>query len=276
MTIFKSEKTKRRVKKSLKITLICFLVLAGIIFSDLTIYGDPFERFLYAVTRTGTADEIPSCSGNITDIRVTVRDRSYFCSVDAFVSHVFYGTQIKQIYYGYYVDGKWYDYPAENYQLKPFFGNGDNIQDTALRTHCVRIGPYLLIAYTTPGASDVLGVMYDTLNSPVYHITEYGTFEPFDGANCSRIIDPIGGEYCSVNTNLFNNWHYIIIKYDSLSEDYHVTLDRYVLYDGVEEVDEADLHTMVGMDGKSGLYKHTLSETHTYDDIQYSLARGSD
>ena len=266
-----------RVKKILKTTLIIFLVFACVIFSDYCFSGDPFERFMFTVTRTGTADEIPNCSGNITDIRVTVRERSSFCSWQAFWAHLIYGTQIKQIYYGYCIDGQWYDYPAENYELKAFSSLfDDKVAKTAIASHCVRIGPYLLIAFPTPSDTDILGVMQDSLGSEAFHLTEYGTSDPSEGANCFRVVDPVKGKYASDTVNVINNWYYIVVNYDSITEDYEVTMDRYVKYDESMEADEGELHAMTGADGESGLYLHTFSDTYTYEDIQTALAREYD
>lgn len=272
-----SPKAKRTVIISSISIVVLILFLISTVLIDYSYYGDPFERAFLSMTRTQAGKEFPDFDGNINDIRVTVVDRSAMSTPYTLYTSITQGMKYKQIYYGYCSDGVWYDYPCENFELRALSKMSiydDSVAFTAQSNHCVKIGPYLLLAFSVYD-EQLFGFVEDSLGSDVRTLTEYVTNEPGSGANCGWIIDAYHNEYDILVKQAFFKWYYIVLEYDEMPEDYEVKFYEYIKYDGVSDVPPEDLRTIVGEDGKKEIYQYHLSRSYTYENIQYALARES-
>lgn len=213
-------------KKIIKISLI---VLTTLIIILIALYfclsQGILSRFILALSRTGESTSVPNISGTVTDIRITTvaRDISKMPGM-SFVEY-FQDRTFLQIYYGYQLDGDWHDYPAENYDLRRL-KSSDCGYDAVSSNHIVKIGQYVLIAFTSYRDLTVT----DSLNSEVVAMTEYytsGNDVTSDSAKYGQIIEnTLEGNIFNYEyeiTSGFDKWYYIILEYDDIPEDYVVS-----------------------------------------------------
>lgn len=97
--------------------LIAVIILVGIITSLLcgcSIVEQEYANYMFEKGRPKEGTALPDFSGNITDVRMTVKERDY----GPYYDHPMYeNLTMIQIYYGYLSDGEWHDMPCENYNL---------------------------------------------------------------------------------------------------------------------------------------------------------------
>ena len=178
-------------------------------------YGDPFIASL-AGSAPKEARMVPEFNGNITQIRISVPERNLVLDSDE--------KQAFQIYYGYCSDGKWYDIPADNYEMKTLHdldsGYSDG-WDALTGDHVVKIGNYVLLGFYSPvkNSSEVK----DSLNSLVLSftadiLTEHQACQVFENA--------LAGGTKNYNYYVldFGDRHYIALEYDKIPTDYSVTV----------------------------------------------------
>ncbi len=179
-------------------------------------------------SRPQNATGFPNVNLQISDVRVQVAKRNARLEGNGFED-----INLMQIYYGYYSDGQWFDYPSENYELVGILDNHTKKgYDAAGGSNIVKIGPYLLIAISLPGFDDYperYNVVTDTLGSTVSSITAYYTVN--DSKNAQkygylkenvRKLNTDSYEFVAYNT--FNKWYYTVIKYDDLHEGYEMKI----------------------------------------------------
>lgn len=190
---------------------------------------------LIKASRPKEATYVPDFSKEVTDIRITVREREAGCYRAELLPLI-----DLQIYYGYYSNGEWHDIPCENYDLKPIIWNytkrGWKIADAS---HVVKIGPFLLLAIVHDrGEKEV----YDNLGTEVLEpFDEYITYnkEHFivDGDHVTYVYENVHGYsfFCENREAIINgdveyyfneNFYkrsYLILDYDSLPDDYVLT-----------------------------------------------------
>ncbi len=200
------------------------------------------QKYVNHWTRPVDALEVPDFSGEITDVRMRVRERVYYP-----VNELFEQVTMLQIYYGYCSDGQWYDMPCENYDLIETFRlhtpQPKRGWEAAAGNHMVKIGPYLLFAVACNpemGCDD----FYDSLGTQVQTcFSEYYTYYIVaDGQGnqknywdththgYGRLIENrdsiVNGNWVTEQefrgNNAFYQWHYILVEYDSLPEDYEI------------------------------------------------------
>ena len=232
----------------------------------------------------------PDFSGEITDVRVTTVERDF--SYSLFFKWTIENTYpepkpaFRQIYYGYCMDGKYYDFPYENFDLRALEFSRVGFEATDY-DHCVQIGPYVLIGIShTPrfDGLDALTVINDTINSDVHNLLNYVSSDPskgdVKGSNSVLMRENMFGRYelwRSASLYSFPEHYYVVVKMDELSEDYQLTCVRYVEYSAKEEYtyDDSDttIYTLVGNDGIEREYRKAFSDTYTYDDIMDALNR---
>ena len=178
-----------------------------------------------AQDRPDSASQLPVLTDAITDVRMTVVPRAYKPMFP-------FGGENKdrtylQIYYGYFADGAWTDLPIENYELVGVFNGDDRTGWLASnRDHMVKIGPYLLICVTLPGFPNMECTITDSLGTQYtepfadYYTTDYGFV--------SECILPTKNENDPLVIQSEGFWprYYLILDYESLPNDYVVTVDK--------------------------------------------------
>ncbi len=209
-------------------------------------YDDPFDVAL-AVTRPKEAYMKPDFAGTITELRVSLAKRDLPLNewYQDNLSHD--NEEVYQFYYGFFSDGVWHDFPAENYDLKIISEPGSGPLSLQFH-HVVRIGPYILIAFK-PYSSTHPVTIEDTLNSSALRISKYE--HAYNGYEYSYIIDgqlKISSENDVVFITGPIDTYYIAVEYDTLPKDYSVTF-------------------------KQEHPKRPIDVTFTYDDIMEALNR---
>lgn len=198
----------------------------------------------------------PDIPDNITDVRIQVKERD--CG-----ENIPHGYTALQIYYGFYSDGKWQDYPCENYDLAGIYlDRGEFGYDAAGENHVVKLGNKILIALPSYRNNDIM--VSDTLSSKVIVIDEYFTKNVFTevSGNVKTEASMVGGGYAYLKEKAlklgeddyeyhilgrFDKWYYVII------DEYDLT-DEYVL-------------TFANTDAENSKYDFIV----TYDDIKAAL-----
>ena len=175
----------------------------------------------------------PDTTGEISDIRMYVAP---YVDEDTMSSD----TTFLRIYYGYYKNGKWFDYPSEHYELKSIFTPKQySGYDAAFEDHIVKIGPYLLISisdYTFLNNGELVPVeITDTLGSEVQQMfSEY--YSSLDNGQPYGYIkedrpgsNPFFSDPDDFAINLFGQYYYVVLEYDALPNDYalqYTTLEK--------------------------------------------------
>lgn len=175
----------------------------------------------------------PEAAGNITDIRMTVGEEEI--SGD---------TTLLRVYYGYFADGQWYDYPSEYYTLKSVFPvEFDDGFMNAYSSHIVKIGPYLLACIIVDPVADEKTPcpvrVVDSLENeypqafaeyyshPGLDAPKYGLVwknpRPDDSKNSTKV------EWNEMKCGFFSRYYFAVLEYDTLPEDYvlsYLTIDN--------------------------------------------------
>lgn len=223
--------------KKKKIFLIVSIILVVLINFALIveIFGDhdPVESFLFVLGRNKNSMKSPAPSDEVEDIRITTVDRAVAQIPSMWLFSHFRGRTYKQIYYGYYKDDTWYDFPAENYQLKALLGS-DTGYEAAENSHLAKIGPYVLLAFRVTNRPECFATVEDSLNSETFELTQYCTSGDmlasdgecfgtvFDNSNKTGILQ---AEYQI--TNSFYKWYYLVLKQEDITENYIATVSLY-------------------------------------------------
>ena len=267
------------MKKTHKITLLAiaatFLLLLFMFVLELAFEGDPIERLFFAITRSEAGRTEPDFSADVTDVRITAKERNIGIIPTIFTSKKAREMEYYQVYYGYHSNGEWHDIPAENYTLKAFAGEND--YETIYGDHCVRMGDKILLVFPVAPSSTkkALGVIEDTISSKVKVMDEYATASVAtfsqNGANCGHVIDGHLYGYYVDATDSFDLFYYIVLDVKTLPKDYQVTVMR--CYETTEEdMDEKELYTI--HDGEQEkTYTISSKRSYTYEDIIATLNR---
>lgn len=198
----------------------------------------PQEKYKYMLDRSRPAEayQMPDFSSEITDVRITVRERN----IDYALLPGNSGDEnvkVIQIYYGYLSNGKWHDIPAENYALKGLSRNAMDGCAALQDSHVVRIGDYIVLAFPVGKGliypTKPYAVITDTLNTEVIEITEYySTSTETDKYDDYRLLIENMREYETEDYSyvIMHNvdiWYYLVIESDKLTEGYTVTVQEY-------------------------------------------------
>lgn len=223
--------------KKKKVFLIVSIVLVVLIFLALIVeifgYNDPVESFLFVLGRNRNSMKFPTPSDETEDIRITTVDRAVAQIPSTWLFSHFRGRTYKQIYYGYFEDGTWYDFPADNYQLKALLGS-DTGYEAAENSHLAKIGQYVLLAFRVTNRPECFGTVEDSLNSETFELTQFctsGDMLTSDGECFGTVFDNpnktgvLQAEYQI--TNSFYKWYYLILKQEDLTNDYVATVSTY-------------------------------------------------
>ena len=183
-------------------------------------------------TRTAEALIKPNIPHVVDNIRIQAKVRDCGDNIPE-------GYTALQIYYGYFIDGKWYDYPCENYDLKGIHSDRAKFgYDAAGENHIVQIGDKILIALPTWRNSEI--EVNDTLGSKVIVMDEYytSTVPTETSGNYHTGYSMVGEGYAYLKENAlklgksdyafeitgsFDKWYYIIVNFDDLTENYKVS-----------------------------------------------------
>ena len=209
-------------------------------------------------TRQQVAFVTPEFDGNISDVRFSVVKRDIEVSGEDFKD-----LSMMQIYYGYCMDGRWYDLPCENFDLRGILNNsGERGYDAAGKSNLVKLGPYLLVTISLSSYQthfERYNEITDNMQSVVYSITEYYTSsnrEFFElGGKCGFLKENVrhsnSEDYEYIMYNTFEKWYYVILEYDKIPKNYEMKIVTHTNKNGVDDIDEDIL---------------------TYQDIQDALA----
>lgn len=245
-------KSSNKQKRLMAVLLCAFLALFSSGCSIAGWIGNLFktaeEKSLNAGRPEG-ATALPDFSGEITDIRVSVvpRDLEVDPAYDGFfAAEAFKSKTLLQIYYGYLSDGTWYDMPRENYDLREIFAiHGDVGYDAAEDNHIAKIGPYLLMCYAyapfynvTYDINKLVFDISDTLGTEVQepfaeYYTPYSTDADLPGYGYLKEDREsiIKGDLEFEGSASFDKFFFLIVKLDTLPEDYKIHVLVYPEYD---------------------------------------------
>lgn len=109
-----------RMKRPILILAVLAAVIA--LCSVMGVFDSVFDNWKQSVEkyRPDAAWDYPDFSGEITDVRVTAVERKVDTTswLPGEKESPIYGLRCIQIYYGYEMDGVWYDMPCENFDLR--------------------------------------------------------------------------------------------------------------------------------------------------------------
>lgn len=208
-------------------------------------------------SRPENALMLPSFTGNISDVRITVKPRSFYLPDSYPSASHFNSREFLQIYYGYCLDGVWYDIPCENYELIGIFDNQNcSGFDAAGGSHVVKIGDYLLICVKM-GASlndEAHCQITDTLGSAVTEpFTDYYTVSAFFDSDpgygyFKEAYDSFMGDqeqnYAAQDN--FGKYYYVVLDYDKLPGDYELYANFYNSTVSTETLTYNEINSLVG------------------------------
>lgn len=229
-------------RKIIKIIIVLLLIMVFFLITFLSIWLGPTECPMQPPKgeRTPAATQVPAFTGEVTQLRFSVVPRSFYyfrqsAELREKVYNLAKDCQLLQIYYGYEMDGVWYDIPSENFDLKGIFLNeGTTGAEAAAGSHIVEIGQYILIcvfAQDFPNITYEQGDVYDSLGTefqmPFLEYHCYGTMDrpivPY--GYCAEVTHnflffSIPEMYCSSG---FEERLYFILEKDSIPDDYVLT-----------------------------------------------------
>ena len=211
------------------------------IFDESEFYKNYWEMVngILDASRPAEAYQFPTPSGEITDVRVTVRERDLDLSFRGLEGHKAY-----EIYYGYYSNGKWYDYPSTNYELRdlvdtdvlgPYTDSDYDSYDVCDRDHIVEIGPYYLIALPTYPLFNSMKFydisIQDTLNSEIIMFTEYfipakSDYELTKNLLFFENMRAYGTEDYLFHLEDFVPMSFVIVEKEAMTEEYLLTFEE--------------------------------------------------
>ena len=194
-----------------------------IIFVLLLLSGCAFPKLQLWFNRTDNATKRPAPTNEITDVRITLVPRE----CDMFVEKEGEIKREVQLYYGYELDGKWYDYPAVNYPLFSLTDRPEIGFSVISGSHGVKIGPYLLLSVELSSSAEASDYWWDISDSMGSEFTrmfaEYAEDPDITYGMVAEEIDwerPnwIGSDfYVSSSMHV---WDVLILEYDALPDDY--------------------------------------------------------
>lgn len=221
-----------RYKTLIGITIFSVLLIAIFLVSMFfEIDSKDAPEYLDA-TRTAEALIKPNIPHVVDNIRIQAKVRDCGDNIPE-------GYTALQIYYGYFVDSKWYDYPCENYDLEGIYiDRAEFGYDAAGENHIVKIGDKILIALPTRRNGEI--EVKDTLGSKVIVMDEYytSTVPTETSGNYHTGYSMVGEGYAYLKENAlqlgesdyayeisgsFDKWYYIIVNFDDLTENYKVS-----------------------------------------------------
>ena len=208
--------------------------------------SEAYEQYLEMVhtlldaSRPPEAYQFPDPSGEITDVRVTIREREIDLSFRGLEGHKAY-----DIFYGYCSDGKWYDYPSTNYELRelvdtdvwgPYTDDEYSSYDICNAPHIVEIGPYYLMSFPQFPSFNSMK-LYDisiqgSLNSEAIVIDEY-YIPPKDSYDLTKNVllfenmRAYGTEDYDFALTDFLPLCFIIIAKEAMTEEYSLTFETH-------------------------------------------------
>ena len=221
-----------RYKTLIGIAIFAVLLIAIFLVSMfLEIDSKDAPEYLDA-TRTAEALIKPNIPYVVDNIRIQAKVRDCGDNIPE-------GYTALQIYYGYFVDSKWYDYPCENYDLKGIYIDRAKFgYDAAGENHIVKIGDKILIALPTWRNGEI--EVKDTLGSKVIVMDEYytSTVPTETSGNYHTGYSMVGEGYAYLKENAlelgeddynfsilgaFDKWYYVTIDESELTDDYTLT-----------------------------------------------------
>ena len=221
------DKTKKRILW-ISISTIISVAIIALVICGFFIIPNTYQKPLEGV-RPEECLIKPVIPEKVDDVRITVVERD---CLDKRFNYPFTELQPLQMYYGYCIDGVWYDYPSENYDIIGLkWGHGEFGYGAAGDSNFVILGDKVLIAMR-PHSSDY-AVMKDTLESEVYEITEY--YSEIKMQNDKEDPVFVGEKYAFLKENAlaleteeyqynlqsaFYRWYYVVVDIDDINEDY--------------------------------------------------------
>ncbi len=209
--------------------------------------GRPTYEEIYAKTglpdvacllssRPWEAYNVPGSLNKATSIRISFITRDidgslFFEDCPLFTNKQKKNAKFCQLYYGYCIDGEWYDMPAENYDIKGIdYNSGYNDVDGP---HLVVFGDYALIALPVGDDENETATVVDTLGSKVVCFDDYAKrADHFTGdetiLHITEDIEVKDG-YETMKDYYWNFsriWRFILVKTDQITEDYVITVSN--------------------------------------------------
>lgn len=184
-------------------------------------YGDAVLASFHS-SRSREAYLVPRTDEEIEKIRISIPKRGILLP-DTSDSGFEDDAEIYQMYYGYYSNGLWHDYPAENYELRTLHEPDSGFSDgwkALCGHHIVKIGPYVLLAFI-----DILEntTIEDVLCSEVLILSSDKTTSetPY------LIFENVFNRKDEHITMEYRRGAFLLLEYDKLSTDYFVTIREY-------------------------------------------------
>lgn len=187
-------------------------------------------------SRPWEAYNVPGSLNKATSIRISFITRDidgslFFDYRSDFTNKEKKNAKFCQLYYGYCINGKWYDMPAEKYDLRVI--NYSSSYGAAGRAHLVVFGDYVLIALPVGRTEKETATVVDTLGSEVICFDEYsnnGTrFNNYQTIyHIFEDIEVKDGYETTKDYFHFRSaiWRFILVKIDQITEDYVITVSN--------------------------------------------------
>lgn len=213
-----------------------FLLVIGVVIAIILGYRLwSRNQMAYSIAPMEYAQDIPQVPEYVTNVKVTAVPREY--QPPELLEDDGMDMTYLQIWYEYEVDGKWYRYPSDNYDLIGIFGSaGSAGWDVAHKNHMVKIGSKVLICLNATNYPDCEVQIRDSLGSQIsepfaeYYGPQYGFFA----------ADVRGKSVRSANA--FWPRFYLVLDYISLPEDYEI--EFVYQFDGEEQIYTLTLEAM--------------------------------
>lgn len=202
------------------------------VFDESQFYKEYWEMVngILDASRPAEAYQFPDLSGEITDVRVTVRERE----VDTYLLNGKRDIPVYDIFYGYLSNGEWCDFPSGNYELKPITVSSADTWEVCTLPHVTEIGSYILFAYPVGEgcySSNLPEVtLSDTLNSEVLAFKDYYILQKGTGNDAEQNLHFLedmrlyGTEEYRARLRPFAQWYFILLKKEMLTDDYQINV----------------------------------------------------
>lgn len=167
------------------------------------------------INRPEHSQEIPQLPEYVSDVKMTVVPRVYeppalFANDELEMTYL-------QIWYEYEVDGQWYRYPSENFDLVGIFGDAGSLDwEAAHKNHMVKIGSKLLICINATNYPDCEFQIRDSLDSEI--LEPFAAYYEPQYAYLAENARGIGVR----STDTFWPRYYLLLDYASLPEHYEL------------------------------------------------------
>ena len=180
--------------------------------------------------RPAGAEMIPHPPAEVSELRIKAVSREYFPY--SLVGKTEENYSLIQIWYGFFSNGQWKDYPCENYDLVGILdAEGRSGWKAANDHHMVKIGSYVLISIAGSWAENEHCTITDNIGSEVFtplaDYVSYSTDSHQYGllAENPAQINGTGKQRNNVEVR-FRNRYYVILELDSLPDDYEMVITR--------------------------------------------------